>query len=111
MDAEDNDFIEKAARQLDRTLELLEQEEAVFRARLGVDRVQELRAFWLSELDEIDMDEVRSSLDFDDRSLIRVWNRLHRNRAHRAAAGRASMILSAGRPDLEIVPIEKNQKL
>ena len=90
----------------------LEQEEARLQEILGAERAQELRAFWLSELEEIDMEEVRRSLDFDDRSLIRVWNRLHRNRARRAAAGRSAMILNAGRGDeLEIIPSKPRSKL
>jgi len=104
MDPEDKAFIEETAQKLDESLTHLEAEEARLRELLGEERTQELRAFWLSELEEIDMEEVRRSLDFDDRSLIRVWNRLHRNRARRAAAGRSAMILNAGREDLEIIP-------
>ncbi len=111
MGPEEKDFIEEAARRLDAALLLLEQEEARLASELGEERCAELRAFWLSELDEIDMEEVRRSLDFDDRSLIRVWNRLHRNRSHRAVAGRGAMILNAGRDDLEIIPTKPRGKI
>ncbi|ARN83659.1 hypothetical protein [Methylocystis bryophila] len=112
MDPEDKAFIEEAAQKLDASLVQLEQEEARLQEILGEERVQELRAFWLSELEVIDMEEVRRSLDFDDRSLIRVWTRLHRNRARRAAAGRSAMILNAGRGDeLEIIPSKPRSKL
>jgi hypothetical protein len=68
-------------------------------------------SFWLSEFHEVDMEEMRRGLDFDDRSLLRVWNRLHRNRARRAAAGRSAMILNAGRDDIEIIPTKPRNKL
>jgi hypothetical protein len=111
MGPEDKAFIEESAQKLDESLANLEAEETRLNELLGEERVRELRAFWLSELEEIDMEEVRRSLDFDDRSLIRVWNRLHRNRERRAAAGRTAMILNAGRQDLEIVPSKPRGKL
>lgn len=111
MNPEDKAFIEEAAQKLDASLSQLEQEEARLREALGEERAQELRSFWLSELEEIDMEEVRRSLDFDDRSLIHVWNRLHQNRTRRAAAGRGAMILNAGRGDeLDIIPSKPRSK-
>ncbi|QGM46798.1 hypothetical protein [Methylocystis heyeri] len=111
MRPEEKDFIEEVARRLDATLLLLEEEEARLMGQLGEERCGELRAFWLSALEEIDMEEVRRSLDSDDRSLIRVWNRLQTNRSRRAVAGRSAMILNAGREDLEIIPTKPRGKL
>jgi len=111
MNPEDKAFLEESVRKLDESLPRLEEEEARLRELLGEERTQELRAFWLSELEEIDMEEVRRSLDFDDRSLIRVWNRLHRNRERRAAAGRRAMILNADREDLEVIPTKPRGKI
>jgi len=111
MGADDKEFIEEAARRLDATLLLLEEEEARLVALLGEERRQELRGFWLCELEDIDMEEMRRSLDFDDHSLIRVWNHLHRNRSRRAVAGRSAMILNAGREDIEIIPTKPRGKI
>ena len=104
MEPQDREFIAEAARRLDATLLQLEEEEARLTALIGEERKQELHSFWLSQFDEVDMEEMRRGLDFDDRLLLRVWNRLHRNRARRAVAGRSAMILNAGREDIEIIP-------
>ncbi|MGD9657177.1 MAG: hypothetical protein AB7U61_05985 [Methylocystis sp.] len=108
MNSDDREFIEEAARRLDATLEELEAEEERLRTSIGEDRATELRAFWLGEFDDADMEEIRRGLDFDDRSLLWVWNRLHRNRDRRARAGRSAMILNAGRDDLDATPPKKN---
>ncbi len=89
MEPEDQEFIAEASRRLDATLLQLEEEEARLVALIGEERRQELRGFWLSEFDEVDMEELRRGLDFEDRSLIRVWNRLHRNRTRRAMISRS----------------------
>ena len=104
MEPQDQEFIAEAARRLDATLLQLEEEEARLTALIGEERKQELHSFWLSQFDEVDMEEMRRGLDFDDRLLLRVWNRLHRNRARRAVAGRSAMVLNAGREDIEIIP-------
>jgi len=110
MEPDDREFIAEASRRLDATLLELEAEEARLTALIGEERKRELRSFWLSEFDEVDMEELRRGLDFDDRSLLRVWNRLHRNRTRRAIAGRSAMILNAGREDIEIVPTKPPSK-
>jgi hypothetical protein len=107
MNSDDREFIEEAAKRLDAALEQLEAEEIRLLAIVGDERANELRAFWLSEFDEVDMEEIRRGLDFDDRSLLRVWNRLHRNRDRRARAGRTAMIMNAGRDDLDATPPKK----
>jgi hypothetical protein len=107
MNPEDRAFIEEAARRLDATLADLEAEEARLLAIVGEERAKELRSFWLSEFDDVDMEEMRRGLDFDDRSLLWIWNRLHRNRDRRARAGRSAMILDAGRHDLDAAPPAK----
>jgi hypothetical protein len=104
MEPDDREFIEEAARRLDESLEELEAQEAHLVAQLGDERAKELRSFWLSEFDDVDMEEMRRGLDFDDRSLLHVWSRLHRNRDRRARAGRSAMILNAGRTDLDAAP-------
>lgn len=107
MNPDDREFIEETARRLDATLEELESAETRLRSIVGEERATELRSFWLGEFDEVDMEEIRRGLDFDDRSLLRVWNRLHRNRDGRARAGRSAMILNAGRDDLDAAPPRK----
>lgn len=98
---DDREFIEEAARRLDATREELEAEEERLLSVVGKERAAELRSFWLIEFDDVDMEEIRRGLDFDDRSLLWLWNRLHRNRDRRARAGRSAMILNAGRDDLD----------
>jgi hypothetical protein len=107
MNPEDREFIEEAVKRLDATREKLEAAEARLRSILGEERAAELRAFWQSEYDDVDMEEIRRGLDHDDRSLLWIWNRLHRNRDRRALAGRSAMILSAGRDDLDSSPPKK----
>jgi hypothetical protein len=107
MNPDDREFIEETARRLDATLEELEAAEARLRSIVGDDRATELRTFWLAEFDEVDMEDIRRGLDFDDRSLLWLWNRLHRNRDRRARAGRSAMILNAGRDDLDATPPKK----
>ncbi len=107
MNPDDREFIEETARRFDATLYELEAAEARLRSIVGEDRATELRTFWLAEVDEVDMEDIRRGLDFDDRSLLWVWNRLHRNRDRRARAGRSAMILNAGRDDLDATPPKK----
>jgi hypothetical protein len=111
MEPDDQEFIAEVSRRLDATLLELEAEEARLIVLIGEERRKELRSFWLSEFAEVDMEELRRSLDFEDRSLLRIWNRLHRNRTRRAVAGRSAMILNAGREDIEIIPTKPRNKL
>ncbi len=110
MGPDDQEFIEEAARRLDATLRQLEEEEARLTKLIGEERTRELRGFWLSEFEDMDMEEMRRGLDFDDCLLITVWNRLHRNRDRRAVAGRSAMILNAGREELEVLPTKPREK-
>ncbi len=110
MGPDDKEFIEEAARRLDATLRQLEEEEARLVAIVGEERRQELHSFWLSELEPLDMEEMRRGIDFDDRSLLRVWNHLYRNRQRRTVAGRSAMILNAGREDLDVLPQKPKNK-
>lgn len=57
MNSDDREFIEEAAKRLDATFEQLEAEEIRLLGIVGDERANELRAFWLSEFDEVDMEE------------------------------------------------------
>jgi hypothetical protein len=81
--------------ELEASLRGLEVDEAQLIALIGKERVLELKMFWKNEFDEIDMQEIRSGLDYNDRHLIFVWNRLDRVRRYRALAGQSVMRLSA----------------
>ena len=110
MGPEDRDFIEEAARALDASMRELEEEEERLKEIIGEERVQELGAYLRREFEPVDIEEIRSTLDFDDRRLISVWIRLERNRARRVAAGRSAMALNAGRDDIDISAFDKPKK-
>ncbi|CAN2534115.1 hypothetical+protein [Methylocapsa aurea] len=110
MGPEDRAFIEEAARALDASLRELEDEAARLEELIGDERVQELGAYLRREFEPVDIEEIRRTLDFDDRRLITVWIRLERNRARRVAAGRSAMTLNAGRDDIDITTFDKPKK-
>jgi hypothetical protein len=102
MGPDDRSFLEEMARRLDASLRELEEEEESLRALVGEERVAELRSYLRREFEPADIEEMRRTLDYDDRRLISVWIRLERNRARRVAAGRGAMVLNAGREDIDI---------
>ena len=95
---------------LDASIRELEADAEHLSADMGEERVAELRAFFRRELEPIDLEEIRSTLDFDDRRLLSLWVRLERNRARRVAAGRKTMALDAGREDIDVTAYDKSKK-
>ena len=111
MGPDDRAFLEQMAASLDSSLRELEEEAARVSAELGEERVVELGAFYRRELEPVDLEEMRRSLDFDDRKLLSLWVRLERNRARRVAAGRKAMALDAGREDIDVTAYDKSKKI
>jgi len=110
MGPEDRAFLEETARALDASMRELEEEEERLKEIIGDERAQELGAYLRREFEPVDIEEIRRTLDFDDRRLISVWIRLERNRARRVAAGRSAMTLNAGREDIDITSFDKPKK-
>jgi ribosomal 50S subunit-associated protein YjgA (DUF615 family) len=110
MGPDDRAFLEQMAASLDSSLRELEEEAARISAELGDERVAELGAFFRRELEPVDLEEMRRSLDFDDRKLLSVWVRLERNRTRRVAAGRKAMALDAGREDIDVSAYDRSKK-
>jgi hypothetical protein len=109
MGPEDRAFLEETARALDASMRELEEEAERLKEILGDERTQELQAYLRREFEPVDIEEIRRTLDFDDRRLISVWIRLERNRARRVAAGRSAMTLNAGREDIDITAFDKSK--
>lgn len=110
MKPEDRAFLEETARALDASMRELEQEAERLQEVVGDERAQELQAYLRREFEPVDIEEIRRTLDFDDRRLISVWIRIERNRARRVAAGRSAMTLNAGREDIDITAFDKPNK-
>ncbi|OAI29667.1 hypothetical protein A1351_00965 [Methylosinus sp. R-45379] len=110
MKPEDRAFLEETARALDASMRELEQEAERLQEVVGDERAQELQAYLRREFEPVDIEEIRRTLDFDDRRLISVWIRIERNRARRVAAGRSAMTLNAGREDIDITVFDKPNK-
>jgi ribosomal 50S subunit-associated protein YjgA (DUF615 family) len=110
MGPDDRAFLEQMAATLDASLRELEEEAQTLAAEIGEERVAELAAFHRRELEPVDLEEMRRTLDFDDRRLISLWVRLERNRARRVAAGRKAMALDAGRKDIDVSAYDKSKK-
>jgi hypothetical protein len=94
VESDDRDFLVAMVEELESSMRALELDEAGMIATIGAERVLELEKFWKNELDEIDMQEIRRGLDYNDRHLIFIWNRLDRVRHYRALAGQSAMRLS-----------------
>jgi hypothetical protein len=94
MDSDDRDFLVTMAQELEASMISLQADEVQMIAMIGAERVLELEQYWKNELDEVDMQEIRRGLDYNDRYLIFVWNRLDRVRHYRALAGQSAMRLS-----------------
>ncbi|ATQ68608.1 MULTISPECIES: hypothetical protein [Methylosinus] len=110
MGPDDRSFLEQMATTLDASIRELESDAEHLSADIGEERVAELRAFFRRELEPIDLEEIRGTLDFDDRRLLSLWVRLERNRARRVAAGRKTMALDAGREDIDVSAYDKSKK-
>jgi hypothetical protein len=92
MEPVDPEFLAEMAKELEMTLRRLEQREAELVGLLGAGRVEELRALWAREMEQIDEDELKRTMDWDDKELIWVWARLERARQKRVLVGRTTMM-------------------
>jgi ribosomal 50S subunit-associated protein YjgA (DUF615 family) len=110
MGPDDRAFLEQMAVTLDASMRELEDEAQRLSADIGEERVAELGAYLRREFEPVDLEEMRSTLDFDDRRLLSLWIRLERNRARRVAAGRKAMALDAGREDIDVSAYDKSKK-
>ncbi len=88
---QDTQFLEQMVAQLECTIHELSQREARLVLGLGAERVEELRELWEGRLSREDEQEVRRTLDWNDRELVWMWSRLRRARSSRAEAGKAIM--------------------
>jgi hypothetical protein len=91
MDDETRRFLVEMAKGADETTHELELQEARVCARLGVERVLDLKKLWAREFDPVDEDEFKRSMDWSDKELIWIWARLERSRERRLLAGRGLM--------------------
>lgn len=80
MKPEEEEFLHDMVIQLDETIRKLAIEEREIAEKLGGVRVEELKEFWQQALSEEEEKFFRITLDYWDRSLIRVW--AHSSRAH-----------------------------
>jgi hypothetical protein len=91
MDSDSRKFCGETARSLEGALQRLMAEEARLIETLGPVRVEEITEYCNGTLDSKETETFRRGLDFTDRELISVWNRLIRVRHDRAAVGHTIM--------------------
>ena len=95
---QDPEFLEQMVRQLDETIRKLAKREQELSIVLGPSRVGEMKELWDQTLDRQDELELRSSLDWRDRELLRVWSSQQRAHSTRANAGKTLMRTRSGNP-------------
>jgi len=88
---EDHIFIDEMAKELDESIRRLVAEEQKLSAKLGDNRVSELREYWQKELPASEEEAFKLAMDHDDKKLTWIWLRLKRVHQTRAKAGRALM--------------------
>jgi hypothetical protein len=91
LQAEDEKFIDLTVRQLDSSIRELAVREQKLISGLYPDRVEELRELWNKSMSRQDEDEVRRTLDWNDRELMWIWSRQRRAHSARANAGQTLM--------------------
>ncbi|MFI3189083.1 hypothetical protein BCS42_11620 [Crenothrix sp. D3] len=89
---EDEAFLHDMVIQLDETIRKLAIEEREITEKLGVVRVEELKEFWQQALSEEEEKFFRITLDYWDRSLIRVWAHSSRTHDTRVKVGHTLML-------------------
>ena len=88
---EDEQFIQLTVRQLDHSIRELAVREQKLISSLNPDRVDELRELWNKSLSRRDEEELRRTLDWNDRELMWIWSRQLRARSARVNVGQALM--------------------
>jgi len=92
---EDEEFLHDMVIQLDETIKKLVTEEREVAQKLGDVRVNELKEFWQQALSEDDEKFFRASLDYWDKTLIRVWAYLARAHDTCVKVGHTQMKLNS----------------
>jgi hypothetical protein len=88
---EDQLFIAEMVKQLDESIQRLSAEEMRLSAKLGEERVMELREYWQKELPAAEDEAFKLAMDHEDKKLTWIWLRLQRIHESRAKAGQALM--------------------
>jgi len=91
MDNADLEFIYEMVEQLDATINKLTMDEKNIRSKIGMERIEELREYWQQELSDEDAEELKTTFDHWDRTIISTWAHLLRAHKTRAQAGQALM--------------------
>ena len=91
LQAEDEKFIELTVQHLDHSIQELAVREQRLISGLYPDRVEELRELWNKSLSRQDEDEIRGTLDWNDRELMWIWSRQRRASSARANVGQTLM--------------------
>jgi hypothetical protein len=89
--ADDNEFLVQMVRQLDTSIQELQEREQLLRKAMDGDRLEELEEFHDQVMAPEDEHTCRRSLDWRERELLWIWRRLARARSARANAGQAMM--------------------
>jgi len=97
MQQADQEFLHDMVTQLDETIRNLVVEERDVTNRIGPERVEELREFWQQELSEEEEWFFRMTLDYWDKTLIRIWSRSKRLHQTRAEVGHTFMKLNSNK--------------
>ncbi|WP_225616404.1 hypothetical protein [Methylomonas albis] len=95
MKADDVEFLADMAVQLDETIRKLVIDEQEILEKLGPARVQELKEFWNQELTAEEDADFKRSMDYWDKTLIRIWANSKRARQTRAQVGQTLMKLNS----------------
>ncbi|MCX7075208.1 MAG: hypothetical protein NTZ45_00315 [Methylococcales bacterium] len=91
MNAQDREFLNDMAIQLDEAIKKLAIEELTITEKLGKSRVEELMEFWELKLSEEDERYFRRTMDHWDKDLIRIWSRTKKLRLTRVQVGHTFM--------------------
>jgi hypothetical protein len=95
MKADDVEFLADMAVQLDETIRKLVIDEQEILEKLGSARVQELKEFWNQEFTAEEDADFKRSMDYWDKTLIRIWVNSKRARQTRAQVGQTLMKLNS----------------
>lgn len=87
----DLDFVLEMVKQLDESIRLLTLDEEQIIQKIAKERIEELREYWLQEMDQEEAEEFKLTFDHWDRVLIFNWARMQRAHDTRAKAGQVLM--------------------
>ncbi|NOQ14626.1 MAG: hypothetical protein GQ583_09155 [Methyloprofundus sp.] len=87
----DLDFVLEMVKQLDESIRQLTLDEQRISKKIAKERIEELREYWLQNMDAEEAEEFKLTFDHWDRMLIVNWARMQRAHDTRAKAGQAMM--------------------